>query len=118
MTPAETLTAAAEKLRVLAAEATRGPWWAERPAARWGEDPDHEVAASAGTLATFHERGSGLNASYTAAMHPGVGTALADWLDAELRMWAGDEGHDDCTTRTCTIVAALAVARQLLGGDQ
>ncbi|MEU8469549.1 hypothetical protein AB0F30_16775 [Streptomyces sp. NPDC029006] len=52
-------------------------------------------------------------ATYIAAMHPGVGTALADWLDAEAATWAGDEDHNRCTPQTCTSEAALAVARAI-----
>ncbi|MYR30670.1 MULTISPECIES: hypothetical protein, partial [unclassified Streptomyces] len=117
-----TLTAAADKLRALADEATPGPWWTERPAARWGEDPDHEVAASAGTLAVFHERGSGLNAAYTAAMHPGVGAAIAVWLERKARIvgevqeYLGDQFQDGALDHDAH--DALAVARQILGGDQ
>jgi hypothetical protein len=82
--------------------------------------PRFECVASAETL----EFGR-----YIALMHPGVGAALADWLDREAR------GHDATVTAAGRVFAddpagrdawiaeqanseALAVARALLGGTQ
>lgn len=59
----------------------------------------------------FH--GSGL----TVSIDPELGAPLADWLETEAATWAGDEVHSRCSPKTCTLDAALAVARQILGGD-
>lgn len=50
-----------------------------------------------------------------AVMHPGVGAALADWLEAEATSPVADLHSDACRERGCTINAALAVARQING---
>lgn len=42
---------------------------------------------------------------------------LADWLTTEANTWAGDEVHHRCSTQTCTLDAALAVARAINGGQ-
>jgi hypothetical protein len=43
--------------------------------------------------------------------------AIAEWLETEAASNAGDEDHTGCTPDTCATVAALALARQLLGGE-
>lgn len=119
MTPAEELHAAADKLRELSAAATAGPWYQHDTHLNQGghtatvltdrEDiNDNELIAWVPTWS--HEswdetRNAWNNASYTAAMHPGVGAALADWLDdaAVDAEQIGANHH------------ALAVARQILG---
>lgn len=53
--------------------------------------------------------------SYLAIVGPATGLALANWLEAEAATWAGDEVHGSCSPTTCTLDAALAVARQILG---
>ncbi|MFF2674658.1 hypothetical protein ACFVTT_38555, partial [Streptomyces niveus] len=58
------------------------------------------------------------DAEYVALMDPGVGAALADWLDAEATSPVADLHSDACRERGCTINAALAVARQINGGAQ
>jgi hypothetical protein len=40
---------------------------------------------------------------------------LAVWLVTEAASSAGDEDHVFCTAGTCTTIAALAVARAVLG---
>lgn len=42
---------------------------------------------------------------------------LADWLNAEEFSWEGDEVHSRCSPWTCTLAAALTVARALLDGQ-
>ena len=42
---------------------------------------------------------------------------LTDWLTAEASTWAGDEVHSQCSPTTCTLDAALTVARAILGPD-
>jgi hypothetical protein len=53
------------------------------------------------------------DAAYIVTMQPGVGLALADWLD-----WTFDQGHDgDMDDNGCSECApALAVARLINGG--
>lgn len=109
-TPADELRTAAEKLRELAAKATAGicPDWiysAVRHVARncqiecshddhqdWGQPEWDRYADS----------------PYIAAMHPGVGLALADWLESAA-VDAEQIGPDP---------RALAVARAINGGQQ
>jgi hypothetical protein len=61
---------------------------------------------------------NGANADYIAVMHPDVGHALANWLETEAATWAGDEVHHRCDPKTCTLDAALAIARQINGRSQ
>ncbi|MFE1109674.1 hypothetical protein ACFW5U_27825 [Streptomyces rochei] len=108
MNPADELRTAAEKIRTLS-KAISAPderdqvFHAEGTDVTQGRTGLYDVATTQTTEL----------ADYIAAMHPGVGTALADWLDfeadlitrvpgAELR---GRSGH------------ALAVARQINGGE-
>lgn len=88
-TPADEIRAAAIKLRELAADATDGPWAAHDPNKQWhdpnkqwGDDRDHQLIGGGKALATFDTDHKGpLNTAYAATMHPGVGAAIADWLD-------------------------------------
>lgn len=128
-TPAGELRAAADKLRTLAAQAAQPPWttsWQLQEYAVMSADPaEHPVAEWTYAVATREPQASEqraecdtANADYIAVMHPGVGHALADWLDAEANTWAGDEVHSRCTPQTCTSEAALAVARAVLGTEE
>lgn len=100
MTPAEELSTAAARLRKLIAAV---------PAAHWGDRPWHAEGCSdtlescpcivaQGEYQPFEQpqippvqyvadAETREHAAYIAAMHPGVGTALADWLDT----WDGLE---------------------------
>lgn len=105
MTPAEELRAAAEKLRALAAEASEAPWTVNR----WGnvESADFSEAAEVWPI----QAKPGNDAAYIAAMHPGVGTTLADWLhtaaaNASALTWPNQ-----------FIESALAVARAINGSQ-
>ncbi|MFJ6319681.1 hypothetical protein ACIQJW_26725 [Streptomyces californicus] len=124
--PADLLRAAAEKLRKEAARAHRAS------PAPWAVTDERVVRCADGmTVAdrseTDHpaERGDLL---YIALMHPGVGLALAAWLDraaveydATVRgaagVWSdsGEERERDAWVERQTNQHALAVARQLLG---
>ncbi|MBT2379010.1 hypothetical protein J7E90_17050 [Streptomyces sp. ISL-111] len=118
--PADQLHAAATLLRQTATTAGGEPWAADhfpegtivRPAAN--THSLFRLAAhgnrAAGTPCVTPQVGT-----HIALLHPGVGLALAAWLDTEAATWAGDEVHYPCSTQTCTFDAALAVARQLLG---
>ncbi|MGW0821799.1 hypothetical protein [Streptomyces sp. NPDC002845] len=115
--PAEELRTAAQRLRSIAADATEGPWHSEDPNTRWGDDHDQRLVGGGKTLAAFNNRRNGpLNADYAAAMHPGVGASLADWLD-----WAARQADMNATRpprRRLDLTEALAVARQTNGGDR
>ena len=107
-TPADELRAAAEKLRALADAATPGPW-EQTGIGDYGwtvTTPGTHVAETDDS-----DRGRA-DADWIAAMHPGVGLALADWLDLAATEYdpaadvqETDRSHD----------AALAVARAVLG---
>lgn len=118
MTPADELRAAATKLRarLTAPELTPGPWLSldhgdrllyDGPGAE-DEPPMYVVD---------EPMSNGANASYIAAMHPGVGAALADWLD---RMAEATEQINDWTLGVVStlMLDALAVARQINGTQQ
>ncbi len=140
MTPADELRTAAQTLRKLADDATPGPWvrplntrykstvsapLPEGERGSWldGIDPTtgKRERCTVAMVPTWsngrhsRQRG-GRDLEYIAAMHPGVGTALADWLTVEAETWAGDEVHSRCTPQSCTLDAALAVARAINGG--
>ncbi|MGV0098292.1 hypothetical protein [Streptomyces californicus] len=124
-TPADQLRAAAVLLREAAGHATPGPWRTHdthlggvggHTATVLTDRPnlnDTELIAWLPTMS--HEpwdeaRNSWRNAGWMALMHPGVGLALAAWLEraAEHVMTYGPGG-------TFADPHALAVARQLLG---
>ena len=85
------LREAAKVLRERAEAATPGPWQAV--AGAWGlpsDGPDHMRVlqpphhnASDALARLEYDRQGGDDAAYIATVHPLVGLALADWLDAE-----------------------------------
>lgn len=80
--PAGTLRCAAAKLRLLSDAAVPGPWAAGRDDAHgWtvGLSP-HNPAVGVARIPNC--AGAGGDARYIAAMHPGIGAALAAWLEA------------------------------------
>ncbi len=108
---AELLRKAAATLRMRADIATDGPW---RVSAEGSEGS--RIAPASGTkreqarfIANINGRiqpQDGSNAAYIAMMHPGVGLALADWLeDAALRRQYTPTPPD----------RALAIARLIVG---
>ncbi|MFE3049577.1 hypothetical protein ACFXIY_21295 [Streptomyces albidoflavus] len=101
MTPAETLTAAADRLRVAAQDVPAGPWW--------GDDLD-EVQSPTGQVARAVGAAAYPKSRYIAAMHPGVGRALAAWLES----WTGIDVAEDGPLAE-ELRHALTVARQILG---
>jgi hypothetical protein len=105
MNPADELRAAADKLRKLIQNTAPAPWW--------GDDLD-EVQSPLGQIARTLGSGDGKapypNSRYIAAMHPGVGTALADWLQTASANAAALTWPNDFIKR------ALAVARAINGG--
>lgn len=107
MTPAEELRIAAEYIRRHADGVTPRPWKSEATRAH-----GHRVGTADGSnwVAWTGEHGednSARDADWIALMHPGVGLALAKWLEsaAEDAEQIGPDPH------------ALAVARQFLGGE-
>jgi hypothetical protein len=153
MTPADELRTAAQTLRKLADDATPGPWvrplntrykstvsapLPEGERGSWldGIDPTtgKRERCTVATVPTWsngrhsRQRG-GRDLEYIAALHPGVGTALADWLDQAAHHYecgiraADDVFRDDPTGRDeflttgpgAPSLQALAVARQILG---
>lgn len=126
---ADELRTAATALRSLTADATGGPWTADDPNTRWGDDHDHRIIGGGKILATYSNEHNGpLNAMYAAAMGPNVGAAIAQLLDhcAELHeanpphrgqprpgcQWCADEDFPCADMRK-----ALAVARAINGGQ-
>jgi hypothetical protein len=107
-TPADELRTAAEKLRSLTVDATAdiaaNPYWGSVGF------PPHEYP-------NLYARGvdngfGGPAGEFAAAMHPGVGLALADWLDCEARTWDNPADGEPVTERD---EHALAVARKING---
>lgn len=79
-TPADELRAAAATLRHLAGVASAGPW----KTAGAGDYGWLVTMPSSGlAIETEDSEQGAVDADYIAAMHPGVGKALADWLDFE-----------------------------------
>ncbi|MFJ7297627.1 hypothetical protein [Streptomyces collinus] len=93
--PADELRTAAKALRKLIGQADDGPWettWRNQQYHLDGyRDGDlHPISEWTYAIATWepkvHEERAECdtaNADYIAAMHPGIGAALADWLDSE-----------------------------------
>lgn len=114
MTPAEELRTAAQTLRERLAdpELTPGPWLSLDHGDRLLYDgPDAESKPP--VYVVDEPMSNGANALWIETMHPGVGTALADWLEweadtASRTAWAPINISQD---------RALAVARQLLGTE-
>ncbi|MEV6547945.1 hypothetical protein AB0M57_04455 [Streptomyces sp. NPDC051597] len=120
-TPAETLNAAADKLHKLAAQADNGPWettWRGQeyhldgyrdgdlhPISEW----TYAIATWEPKVATERADRDTANPDYIAAMHPGVGAAIADWLEATADYASLGVGHPTHVAR------AFAVARRILG---
>ena len=107
---ADRLRQAARVLRERAEAATPGPWLTH------DEDGDPYIAppATGALLITAHPlEVARANAAYIATMHPGVGLALADWLEAEGKVYYTPDGvgSADPVTR-----AAHRLADLILGG--
>ena len=120
-TPAALLRRAAEHLRTRASEATPGPW-------EYDGNPSGAVTAApyARPVASACNRGlatNTANARHIAAMHSGVGLALADWLQAAADMaeaypeMAHDHDRPACEDYACDVMGrAIETARVVLGG--
>ncbi|MEU5624248.1 hypothetical protein [Streptomyces tendae] len=118
MNPADELRTAADKLRKLATAATPGPWrnhdthlgqHGHTATVLSGEGNDTDLRAwlpSQNHEPWDETRNVRNDAAYIAAMDPGVGTALADWLEETAR---NSEPFETINAR------ALAVARAING---
>jgi hypothetical protein len=110
MTPDQEIRAAITKLRGLTADVLTdmadNPYWAST------EHPPH---AYPNVYARGVDNGlGGPSGKFAAAMHPGVGTLLADWLDLEETYLVGMPENE----RLAHVRAALAVARAINAGGQ
>jgi hypothetical protein len=111
-TPADELRTAADKLRRLAtamAEQHPGPWTVHNP------NGYPQAVFSPATDVILCETLDDLeqpkpSAPYIAAMHPGVGTALADWLDVTA---ASLDANTHPGWQETVAPHPLAVARQI-----
>jgi hypothetical protein len=116
------LREAAKTLRERAEAATRGPWlraadhslargqYADNDLGWW----DGEYAAPVGSTGDGDEATA--DARYIATVHPGVGLALADWLDKAAEAWPLDLAAPPRDPRDrAMLYEALAVARLILG---
>lgn len=125
--PADELRAAAETLRDLAKAATPGPWrqhdthlgqYGHTATVLSGEGNDTDLRAWLPTMSqeSWDEtRNVWADGAYIAVAHPGVGSALADWLDVAAEHCRGH--YLCCDNGPCSETAkpALAVARALNG---
>jgi hypothetical protein len=108
---ADLLREAAEVLRERAEDANPDPWRADRNAVRTGRDAlalTYDIHFGNDTDQTSKD------ATYIATMHPGVGLALADWLE----LAANGACCDECMTDPAADplrAAALVTARKILG---
>lgn len=102
MSPADELRTAAEKIRTHAEGAATGPWTVNG----WG---NIETANSEEVAEVWPLNNRDHNAAYVAVMHPGIGTALADWLETTADYATVSVGHPTHVTR------AIAVARAING---
>ncbi|NEB92413.1 hypothetical protein [Streptomyces bauhiniae] len=111
-TPADEIAAAATRLRslVTALDDCRGPWYVvnreQRPYPQRIDNIGVPYVVASTTTDPSHPP---TIADYIAAMHPGVGNALAKWLDS----WTGLEIREDAAMPE-DARHALAVARAFL----
>lgn len=116
MTAAETLRAAADKARALteALDDCRGPWYVvNREQRHYLQRIDNIGVPYVVASTTTDPSHPPTIADYIAAMHPGVGAALAGVFDA----WARVGDLDPDLLHRVGGQETLAVARQILGGD-
>lgn len=122
VTPAETLAAAAEKLKRLASDATPGPWEADYfdISQHWRIGYDEVTSDEVDCMAYCYGGSSkGLrrteDANYIATMNPAVGLALAEVLAAEgARLTALRDAGMSFFARTNPNPHLLALATEIL----
>lgn len=119
-TPASELRTAAEKIHHLAGVASAGPW---RTTGVGDYGWTVSMPSSGLSIEAEDSEQGAVDTDYIAAMHPGVGLAIADWLTREADLWDLVETVKaeyspkglSVTTPLSTHEQALAVARQLNG---
>jgi hypothetical protein len=112
-TPAAILRRASDKLRHLASIASPGPWKTTGIG-----DYGWTISMPNGlAIETEDSEQGAVDSDYIAAMHPGVGVALADWLDSTAAtVDAVTKRYPPGADASVHWVApALAVARAVLG---
>lgn len=110
-TPADELRQAADTLAKLTAAATNKPWRLydrNYPHLVLQGPADAPASEADGFISTNLAVNEAADAAYIAAMHPGVGTALAAWLDS----WTGIDLYEAGSLPE-DAKHALAVARQI-----
>ncbi|MFC7817594.1 hypothetical protein ACFUTR_23470 [Streptomyces sp. NPDC057367] len=113
MTPADELRTAADKLRELLDHLgdCRGPWYVvnreQRPYPQRIDNIGVPYVVASTTTDPSHPP---TIADYICAMHPGVGKALADWLES----WVGIDFNEHAAMAG-DLAHALAVARRING---
>jgi hypothetical protein len=121
MSAAAELRKAAETLRALATAATHEPW-THYPDMWVDGTPVHRIGSNAAGsdvgITPREDVHNGLaDAAYIATMHPGVGLALADWLDRAAEKRArGEELLGTDRFRTSEDSEPIALARLINGG--
>lgn len=121
LSPVETLTAAAEKLRehvgYLQLLSVRGPWAVHTGPTGYPQEISN-VGVPILVANTFTDpKAPPAMANYIALMHPGVGLALAGWLEAVVGEMTGVDGTEYAYEEYASWTAAFAVAQQLLGAE-
>ncbi|MFD9752641.1 hypothetical protein ACFWYQ_21280 [[Kitasatospora] papulosa] len=125
--PADLLRKAADRLREAAGHATPGPWrthdthldlGGHTATVLSGERNETQLLAWLPTMS--HEswdetRNAWRNAGWMALMDPSVGLAVAAWLEAEAAAPITAQHSTRCVDPQCTTLAALTVARRVLG---
>lgn len=111
------LRQAAETLRERAGAATPGPWFVDEVGDFGDKSAVMEIVRWRGLTNNAHFDEDRPTADYVATMHPGVGLALADWLDRAAEKRAGGEDLLG-TSRFSTDDdrAPIALARLINGG--
>ena len=121
MTAADTLRRAADRLRALATAdgITPGPWLSMDHGDRllWDGPGAEDLPPR---YVVDEPMSNPANAAFIAAMHPGVGMALADWLKSEATRHLPDSECGYCAPGRNPLrlpCPALAVARLVLGEE-
>ncbi|MFE6126662.1 hypothetical protein ACFQ6Q_00095 [Streptomyces sp. NPDC056437] len=117
-TPEQELRAAAAKLRGLLADLDdcRGPWYIANEEQRPYPQSIRNQGVPYLVADTYTDPvAPPETAQYICAMHPGVGLALADWLESTARTVEAVAEKYEPDPGAHWLAPALAVARQILG---
>ena len=118
LTPVGTLRAAAERLRehvgYLELSSVRGPWVVHSGPEGYPQSVDN-VGVPIHVCSTYTDpKAPPVMANYIALMHPGVGRALADWLEAVADEMTAVDGTEYAYGEYASWGAAFATARAIL----